>query len=88
MESIYELDVDNYREMGTIGLMFIKSNDYINKIIMNISQYIFTSIGFYYKTSISGSCKIKVLLIDIFGIRSSNYIIQSLDDLLDLLILI
>jgi hypothetical protein len=70
-------------KLRDMGLIFVRNTDIINKIILKLHNFKFTSIGFYYKTTISGVPKIHVLLIDIFGIRSSQYSIQTLDDLIE-----
>lgn len=80
--SIFISDSKKSYPMKDMGLVFIRNIDPINKIILKLHNLKYTSIGFYYKSTIHGSPKYKIILIDIFGIRSSQYTFSSLDDLL------
>ena len=56
------------------GLIFIRSDDPISRIIMSITKQDYSFIGFYYDTKFfNGELKTIVILLDIFGLKKPQW---------------
>ena len=49
------------------GLIFVATSDPIGRLTLGITKQEFSTIGFYYYTSISGRKKVNVILVDLFN---------------------
>nr|QBK89677.1 MAG: uncharacterized protein LCPAC001_01900 [Pithovirus LCPAC001] len=56
-----------------VGLIFVRKEDPVNLFVLSITKQLYSLIGFYYKTRVSGQKKIHVILSDICGIVSSKW---------------
>lgn len=88
--SIFKMSVINkqYIERDNIsdaGIIFITSNDPISRIIVSITKQEFSSIGFYYRTSATGTSQIRVITVDIFGVHAPQWLKpgDTINDLID-----
>ena len=64
-------------DLSDAGIILITSNDPISRIIIAITKQEFSSIGFYYKTSATGAVQVRVITVDIFGVRSPEWLKPS-----------
>jgi len=71
-------------QLSDAGIVFITSNDPISRIIISITKQEFSSIGFYYKTSSTGIPQIRIITVDIFGVRTPDWLIPG-DTIYDLI---
>lgn len=67
------------------GLIFITSNDPVSRLTITITKQEFSSIGFYYTTTITGILKIQVVIMDAFGSQTPDWLQsgQSITDLIN-----
>lgn len=56
-----------------VGLVFVRKEDPVNLFVLSVTKQLYSLIGFYYKTKVSGQKKVHVILSDICGIISSKW---------------
>lgn len=72
-------------DLSDVGIIFITSNDPVSRIIISITKQEFSSIGFFYRTSATGTSQIRVVSVDIFGMRTPEWLRprDTLEDLIN-----
>jgi hypothetical protein len=63
--------------MKDFGLIFVRGNDPISKMTMKISGYNYSSVGFFYPSTLTGDGEHMVMLIDIFGMATPSWMHQN-----------
>ena len=56
-----------------VGLVFVRKEDPINLFVLSITKQLYSLIGFYYTTKVSGVERVNVVLSDVCGIVSSKW---------------
>lgn len=56
-----------YNTIGNDGIIFIESNDSLDKLVMNVYNVSYTHLGFYYLDSINNEEKISIFIFDIIS---------------------
>lgn len=71
-------------QLTDAGIILVTSEDPLSRAIMSITKQEFSSIGFYYKSSVSGSNRIQIVIVDVFGVKTPEWIKSgdTLDDLI------
>jgi predicted DNA-binding antitoxin AbrB/MazE fold protein len=60
-------------ELNGVGLVFVRKEDPINLFVLSVTKQLYSLIGFYYSTNVSGKKQINVILSDVCGIVSSEW---------------
>lgn len=81
MSNISYLDLE---DLPDCGLIFISTEDPVALVAKAITKQNFSTIGFFYKTNVSGHVEIKVILVDVYKFIVSDWLGQgaSLHDVL------
>lgn len=71
-------------QLTDAGIILVTSEDPLSRAIMSITKQEFSSIGFYYKSSVSGSNRVQIVIVDVFGVKTPEWIKSgdTLDDLI------
>lgn len=81
----YYGDILDLHDLPDCGLIFISTDDSTALVVKAITKQNFSTIGFFYKTNVSGSVEVKVILVDVYRFTVSNWLGQgaSLRDILE-----
>ena len=79
------IDKNDLKDNDGAGIILISSNDPISTLTRSIIKQEFTSIGFYYNSSITGIQKIQLIIVDIFGVKTPDWLNpnDSIDDIIN-----
>ena len=56
-----------------VGLVFVRKEDPVNLFVLSVTKQLYSLIGFYYTTKVSGKKQVHVILSDVCGIVSSSW---------------
>jgi len=66
-------NVIKYQDISGVGLFFARKEDPVNLFALQITKQLYSLIGFYYESKVTGKKRIHIILSDICGIVSSQW---------------
>lgn len=62
-----------YQDISGVGLFFARKEDPVNLFSLQVTKQLYSLIGFYYESKVTGKKRIHIILSDICGIVSSRW---------------
>jgi len=62
------------KKITGVGLIFVRKEDPVNHFVLSVTKQLYSLIGFFYETKVSGKKRINVIISDVGGIMSSGWL--------------